>query len=196
MTGKIITISRQFGSGGRTIGHQLSQRLGIPCYDSQLLKKIAQQSGLSEAYVAKESESAGSGIFSFVQETDYYGYSNKLEIWKAQCQIIKDLASEGPCIIVGRCADYVLRDTCDLLKVYVYADKQFRQDRSATVYGEGVDNIAKYVKDNDKRRTTYYDVYTDQKFGDAKNYDLCLNSGRIGIDQCVDLIAAVYNSSK
>ena len=197
MTGKIITISRQFGAGGRTVAHALSEKLGIPCYDKQLITKIAEESGLSEAYVKKEAESAESaGIFSFLGETDFYGNSNKLEIWKAQCTIIKRLAEEGPCIIVGRCADYVLKDSADLLRVYLYADKEFRKQRAVEVYNEGHDNPDKFLKENDKRRKAFYDVYTDQKFGDAANYDICLNAGSLGMETCAEIIAGIYQNQK
>lgn len=193
MTGKIITISRQFGSGGRTIGKLAAEKLGLRCYDREIISRIAMDSGLAEDYVSEASEhTEQGGLFATLGEADYMGSSNRLTIWSTQCKVLKEIAAKGPCIIVGRCADYVLRDEYDLLKVFLYADADVRAERIVNEYGESDVNPKKRLKDKDKRRKAYYEIYTDQRYGDPLNYDLCLNTGTFGIEGCADLIADLY----
>ena len=193
MTGKIITISRQFGSGGRTVGREVAEKLGLKCYDSEIIRQIAEESGFSEDYVKENGEyTEGSGLFNNFGPVDFYGRSNRITIWTEQCRIIRKLAHEGPCVIVGRCADYVLRDEADHLRVFVYSDMESRAKRVVNEYGETDEKIEKRLRDKDKRRAAYYEIYTDQKFGDPQNYDLCLNSGTLGIDECVNMIVNLY----
>ncbi len=193
MSGKIITISRQFGSGGRTIGKKLAAELGIPCYDSEIIAEIAKKSGFDQDYVRENSEyTSETGLFAALSGVDFYGHSNRDEIWITQCRVIRELAEEGPCVIIGRCADYVLKEDHDLLKVFIYSDMESRAKRIVEQYGESDVNPEKRLKDKDKRRAAYYELYTDQKFGDFNNYDLCLNSGTIGLDKCVDIIRQIY----
>jgi len=195
MAEKIITISRQFGSGGRTVGKKAAELLGIPCYDKEIIEEISAKSGFAQDYISEYSEDTEeSGFFSALSGRDYYGHSNRDEIWIHQCAVIRELAEKGPCVIVGRCADYVLRERTDLLKVYVFSDLDSRIERIVEQYGETSEIPEKRLKNKDKRRAAYYEIYTDQKFGDAANYDLCLNSGRIGIDHCAQIIADLYNS--
>ena len=193
MSGKIITISRQFGSGGRTIGKKLAAELGIPCYDSEIIAEIAKKSGFDQDYVRENSEyTSETGLFAALSGVDFYGHSNRDEIWITQCRVIRELAEEGPCVIIGRCADYVLKEDHDLLKVFIYSDMESRAKRIVEQYGESNVNPEKRLKDKDKRRAAYYELYTDQKFGDFNNYDLCLNSGTISLDKCVDIIRQIY----
>ncbi len=106
MSGKIITISRQFGSGGRTIGKKLAAELGIPCYDSEIIAEIAKKSGFDQDYVRENSEyTSETGLFAALSGVDFYGHSNRDEIWITQCRVIRELAEEGPCVIIGRCAE-------------------------------------------------------------------------------------------
>lgn len=199
MKNTIITISRQFGSGGRTIGKEVAEKLGIPCYDSEIIAKIAEKSGFTEDYIKEKGEymDAG-GFFSALGSVDFYGQSNRLTIWTEQCKIIKNIASEGDCVIVGRCADYVLREAenVELLKTFIYADMDYRANRIVTQYGESEVNPKKRLKDKDKRRAAYYEIYTDQSFGDPLNYDICLNSSSLGIERCVEIITEEYNRKK
>lgn len=195
MTNKIITISRQFGSGGRSVGRMVADKLGLKCYDSEIIAHISEKSGFTEDYIKEKGEYMDDGgFFSALAGVDFYGNSNRLTIWSEQCRVIKQIAHEGPCVIVGRCADYVLKNEEDisLLKAFIYADMDYRADRIVTQYGESDVNPKKRLKDKDKRRAAYYEIYTDQKFGDPLNYDLCLNSSTLGIEQCVDMIAEVY----
>lgn len=192
---KIITISRQFGSGGRTIGKEVAAKLGIPCYDSEVIEKVAEESGFAKDYIAEHGEysahrtwfgralnaAGGSG-----------GLSNQDIIWIAQRKVILDFAEKGACVIVGRCADYILKDKCDLLTVFIHASDESRADRIVRLYGESDEKPEKRLKDKDKRRSAYYKYYTETEWGIAKNYDISLDSGKFGIEKCVELITQLY----
>lgn len=191
MKNRIITISREFGSGGRTIGKMVAKALNIPCYDSELIEKIAMESGFSEEYV-KEIEENSRGRFLSLLSNRAHAPNNEDIIWKIQCKVISDLAEKGSCVIVGRCADYVLRDKADCLKVFIHADIAHRAQRIVDVYGETEVSIEQRIKVKDKRRKAYHRFYTDKKWGDARNYDIALDSGVLGIDKCVEIIKDLY----
>lgn len=191
MKNRIITISREFGSGGRTIGKKVAEKLNIPCYDSELIEKIALESGFSEEYV-KEIEENSRGRFLSLFSNRAYAPNNEDIIWKIQCKVILDLAEKGPCVIVGRCADYVLREKADCLKVFIHADKKFRAERIVNVYGETDVSVEQRIKEKDKRRAAYHRFYTDKKWGDARNYDVALDSGVIGLDKCVEIVKSLF----
>lgn len=191
MKNRIITISREFGSGGRTIGRKVAQMLGIPCYDSELIIKAAEESGFDAAYVKETGENASGGFLSFLSSRAF-GPNNEDYIWKVQCAVICDIAQKGPCVIVGRCADYVLRDKADCLKVFIHADMAFRADRIVRVYGEREQSPEQRIKDKDKRRAAYHRFYTNMKWGRSQNYDITLNSGTLGTDRCADIIKTLY----
>ena len=193
MTNKIITISREFGSGGRTIGKHLAEELGIPCYDSEIIEQVAQESGFAEEYIRDKGEYTQSSLLmSMLTGHSYYtGPSNEDKIWSIQCKIINELADKGPCVIIGRCADYILRERDNLMKVFIYSDMKSRAERIVSVYGEKEDSPEKRLKDKDKRRAAYYQHYTDIKWGKHSNYDICLNSGFIGIDKCVAILKSI-----
>ena len=194
MSNRIITISREFGSGGRTIGRKLAEKLGIPCYDQEIIEKIAVESGLAKEYIAESSEytSYGGWLSGAFVPRDMNGHSLQDDLWIIQNEIIKKLADEGPCVIVGRCADYILRGEADLLRVFIHADMEKRAERIVAVYGENANSPEKRLKDKDKRRAAYYNYYTDCKWGDKGNYDLILNSSTLGIDKCVDILSKIY----
>lgn len=192
MKNRIITISREFGSGGRTIGKQAALELGIPCYDSELLEKIAAESGFDENYVKEAGEYAPGGFLASAFSYRNSGPTNGDYLWKIQYKIISELAQKSSCVIVGRCADYILREKADLLRVFIHADMKFRAERIVTVYGQREQSPEQRLKDKDKRRAAYYRLYTDMKWGAAKNYDLSLNSGTLGIDKCVGIIRELY----
>lgn len=192
MKNRIITISREFGSGGRTIGKTVATELGIPCYDSELLKEIAIESGFDENYIKDAGEYAPGGILAAAFSHNSYGPNNADYLWEIQYKIITDLAEKGPCVIVGRCADYILRDKADLLRVLIHADMKFRANRIVKEYGEREESPEQRLKDKDKRRATYYQFYTDMKWGHVQNYDITLNSGTLGIDRCVEILKNLY----
>lgn len=192
MKNKVITISREFGSGGRTIGRKTAEELGIPCYDNELLMKIAQESGFNENYIRDAGEYASGGLLSTAFSQHARILNNSDYLWKIQCRIIKELAEKESCVIVGRCADYILRNEADCLRVFVHADMKFRAERIVKIYGEREESPEQRLKDKDKRRAAYHRFYTDMKWGHAQNYDITLNSGTLGIDTCVEIIKKLY----
>ena len=192
MKHRIISISREFGSGGRTIGKKVAQALNIPCYDSELIQQVAEESGFDQDYIKEAGEYAPGGFWSSVFSHQKGGPSNADYLWKIQYQIITDLAEKGPCVIVGRCADYILRDKADCLRVFIHADMDFRAKRIVEVYGEREESPQQRLKDKDKRRAAYYRFYTDLKWGSAQNYDITLNSATLGIETCAELIQGLY----
>jgi cytidylate kinase len=192
MGNRIITISREFGSGGRTIGKQLAAKLGIPCYDAELIEKIAKESGFAKEYVAERSKDAGGWFTNALSGRDYNGHSFQDDLWQAQRNVILSLAKKESCVIVGRCSDYILRDNPDCLRVFIHADMESRSKRIVEQYGETQNNPQKRLRDKDKRRAAYYQFYTDTKWGDVRNYHITLDSARLGIEKCAEILAALY----
>ena len=165
MKKNIIAISREFGSGGRTIGRLVAQKLGIQFYDRDIIKKVVEESGLDED-----------------------SNSPLVQLWKTREKVIKDFATAKPCVIVGSCADYILRDREDCLKVFLYADEETKENRIQEIYGEAGLKLKNRVKDMDVRRGLNYKYFTGQDWGKAQNYDLALNRGSLGIEKCAQLI--------
>ena len=192
MKNRVITISREFGSGGRTIGKIVAQELGIPCYDAEIIQAIAQESGFSEGYIREAGEYTPGGVLANVFSNRVYGPTNEDYLWTIQYQIITELARKGSCVIVGRCADYILRDTADCLKVFVHADLNFRAKRIVEVYGERDASPEQRLKDKDKRRAAYHRFYTDKKWGQSQNYHVTLDSGVLGLERCTEIIRSLY----
>lgn len=194
MSNRIITISRQFGSGGRTIGKELAAKVGIPCYDADIIEKIAEESGFAPEYVKERGEyaSGSSWLAHAFSDRDRDGHSYQDDLWAIQHKIILELAEKGPCVIVGRCADYILKDNPNCLRVFIHSDMESRAKRIVEQYGERSDSPAKRLKDKDKRRAAYYQFYTDMKWGAVENYHIALNSGALGIDKCVELLTQMY----
>lgn len=187
---KIITISREFGSGGRTIGKKVAAKLGIPCYDKDLIEKIAAETGYAKDFIEDESEYApNSNSFAYMfigRGSD--GLANVDKIWIAQTKVIKELAEKEACVIVGRCADYVLRERKDCLNVFVYADKKVRAERIVKQYGESSVEPEKRLADKDKKRKLNYKYFTEREWGKRQNYHLSIDSGFLGIEKSVALI--------
>ena len=198
---RIVTISREFGSGGRTIGKQIAERLGCAYYDKELVRQIAIESGLNEAYILESGEyacSTNSFLFNLAINAER-GNNNipmQDQLYIIQHKIIKGLAEKEPCVIVGRCADYILRERTDCLHTYFHADMNFRADRIVHLYGETLDKPEKRLTEKDGKRKAYYRHYTKRHWGIAQNYHLCLNSGIVGIDQCVDIVVNIVKSSE
>ena len=194
MKHRMITISREFGSGGRTIGKQAAERLGLSCYDHELIDRMAEESGFAKEYIQEKAEYAnyGSWLANAFSNRAMEGISNQDYLWSVQRKVILDLAGQGPCVIVGRCADYILREEAQCLKVFVHADLDKRADRIVRLYGQREEAPVKRLKDKDKRRASYYKFYTDLDWGDVRNYHLALDSGVLGIDTCVDIIVNTY----
>ncbi len=197
MEKKIITISREFGSGGRTIGRTVAEKLGIPFYDKELVEQIAMESGFAPQFVEEHGEhSPGKSFFSYAfAHQGVPGVMNGLStadfLWNIQCNVILQLAEKGPCVIVGRNADYILKDRKDCLHAFIHADMAYRADRIVRLYGESEKSPEVRLQEKDKRRRVNYQHYTGRSWGTAQNYDICLNSSAIGIDQCADMIVSL-----
>lgn len=192
MRNRIVTISREFGSGGRTIGKEVAANLHIPCYDRELLQQIAEESGFSEGYIQDAGEYAPSGSLSPALSSRFFGPTNEDRLWQMQYGLITALAEKGPCVIVGRCADYILREKADCLRVFIHADMEYRVKRIVSVYGEREEAPEQRLRDKDKRRAAYHLFYTGMKWGQAQNYHLCLDSGTLGIEKCAEIIAGTF----
>lgn len=190
----IITISRQYGSGGRKIGEMLAKKLDIPFYDNELIVLAAKESGYGEeVFKNAEQQAPHSLLYSlsmFGTNAGIYNLPLNDQVFLIQSDVIKKVASEGPCVIVGRSADYVLADREDVVNVFVFSDLANRVKRAVEEYGCPADKAEEIVAKTDKRRGTYYTYYTGNKWGRAENYDLCINSDSVGLEQTVEVIAA------
>lgn len=193
----VITIGRQFGSGGRQIGKLLSEKLSIPYYDKEILAVAAKDSGICEELLEHHDEKpTRSLLFSLVTGAQmhnslgstYMDMPLNHKIFLAQFDAIRRVASEGPCVIVGRCADYVLRDKPNAVKLFVRADMRQRMERAVAVHNVAIDKAEDYVRKMDKQRASYYNYYATNTWGDINNYDLCLDTGKLGIEGSVELI--------
>lgn len=198
----IITISRQFGSGGRTVGRLIAEKLGIPFYDKELVEQIALDSGFAPKFVEENGEhSPGKSILSYAfASTGIPGVMNGLStadfLWSVQCNVILQLAEKGPCVIVGRNADYILKDRKDVIHVFVHANMDFRADRIVRLYGESEKSPVARLQEKDKRRTVNYQHYTGRTWGACDNYDICINTATISIEEAADLVVSIINHSK
>ena len=190
MAKRIITISREFGSGGRFIGEEVAKKLGIAYYDKNIISQIAEKSGLSPEYIQENAElSPKKGLFAYAfSGRDITGKSVEDMVYEAQRNIILDLAEKEPCVIIGRNADYILKDRDDVLNVFIHGDMPEKIQRIMGLYNVEEKEAVKMIADIDKRRMTNYNFYTDQKWGKASNYTLCLNSSQLGYDRCEMII--------
>lgn len=191
---KIIAISRQFGSGGRTIGKLLAEQLNIPLYDREIISQVAKESGFAESYVEEKGEygSSDKAAGMFINRSCYSSASNEDTIWNFQTKFIKEHAEKEPCIIIGRCADYILRNRLDVLRVFIHADMKERIKRISEVYKINDSDPEKFLHQKDKRRAAYYQFYTDIKWGDTKNFHITLDSSAFGIEKCVQILKTLY----
>ena len=196
MKNLIITISRQYGSGGRQIGQQLAKELNIPFYDKEIIDLAAKESGLAADFIrGQEQQLTQSLLFSLVTNfTSNAGAFNPNmlslsdQVYLAEAKAIRSLADKGSCVMVGRCADWVLEKDYDVLRVFVCGPIEARCKRAVEEYGDNAENIQKTVQTIDKQRARYCQHYCDKAWEDAENYDLCLNSGTISLENCVAII--------
>lgn len=192
MSNHIITISRQYGSGGRFIGKLLAEKLGIPLYDNELITLAAQKSGYSETIFENvEKTSTHSLLYSlsmFGTTAGVYGLPLADKVFIVQSEIIKKVAAEGSCVIVGRCADYILKDEQNIIDVFIHSDIENRIKRAVTYYDLLPEKAKEAIVKTDKRRASYYNYYTGLRWGDANNYEISLYSDKIGIENCVDIL--------
>ncbi len=196
---KIITIGRELGSGGRTIGKMLANRLGIPYYDRELIDEAAGNSGLSSRYIESNEQRVTSSLLYNLAMGTSYGYgilqnANQQtlpleeQVYIAQQEVITKYADKGSCVIVGRCADQILADRGDVLKVFIYSDLKSRVERAVKEYGMQRSSAEKDIKQSDKARGQHYYRFTEKTWGDRHNYDLMLNSAVLGFENCVKII--------
>ena len=187
MAKRIITISREFGSGGRFIGEKVAKKLGITYYDKNIISEIAEKSGLSPEYIQESAElSPKKGLFAYAfAGRDITGKSVEDMVYEAQRKVILELAEKESCVIIGRNADFILRDWND---VFIHGDMPEKIQRIMDLHNVEEKEAVKMMADIDKRRMTNYNFYTDQKWGKASNYTLCLNSSQLGYDRCEKII--------
>lgn len=194
---KVITISRQYGSGGREIGKKLAEKLSIPFYDNELITRAAKESGFSEAaFAAAETKATNSLLYSIAMGMSTYGsqdlglsnLSLDDRIYLAQANVIHKVAEEGPCIIIGRCADYILKDRENVVHLFIHAALPFRKERAIRIDGVDENRVEDIINKNDKRRANYYNYHSGEKWGLATNYHLSIDSSYLGIDHAVDSI--------
>ena len=190
MKKRIITITREFGSGGRFIGEEVAKKLGIAYYDKNIINDIAEKSGLSPEYVQKNAElSPKKGLFAYAfAGRDITGKSVEDMVYEAQRKVILELAEKEPCVIIGRNADYILKDRDDVLNVFIHGGTPEKIQRITRLYNVEEQKAVKMMVDIDKRRMVNYNFYTNQKWGKADNYTLCLNSSQLGYDRCEKII--------
>ena len=190
MAKRIITISREFGSGGRFIGEEVAKKLGIAYYDKNIINQIAEESGLSPDYIQESAElSPKKGIFAYaLAGRDITGKSVEDMVYEAQRKVILELAEKEPCVIIGRNADFILKGRDDVLNVFIHGNMPEKMKRICQLYNVSEQDAVKMMTDTDKRRMTNYNFYTDQRWGKASDYTLCLNSSQLGYDKCEEII--------
>ena len=194
---KIITVSRQFGSGGRSIAKEVAAALGYDYYDSELTTKVAEETGFDPSYIADAGEYApGRSILSYaLGSATPHGTGNHLSasdyLWSAQSRIITELAEKGNCVIVGRCADFILRERDDCLNVFIHADSDYKAKRIVELYGVRDKSPLKRLEEKDTKRAVNYKYFTGREWGNIENYHLSLNSSALGSDTCVKIIAEI-----
>ena len=195
----VITIARQYGSGGRTIGKMLAQELGIHYYDRELLKLASDESGINEALFAQADEKLKNTSLFRIAKNVYGGelippdsddFTSTDNLFNYQAKIIRELAQEESCVIIGRCADYVLKEYDNVLSVFIHAPKDFCIEKAGEVLNLTGRELERYIAKTDKYRAEYYKYHTGREWTDAGNYDLCLNSSKLGYERCVQEIIA------
>lgn len=194
-TNQIITIGRQLGSGGREIGMKLSRELNIPFYDKEILDEAAKKSGYSkEIFERHDEKPTSSFLYSLAMGVSSYGQFYQkplvLDLYLAQFETIRKLAEEGPGIFIGRCADYVLNDRENILNIFVHADMETRIRRTVEKHNISEKQAESMCNKNDKERANYYNYYSNHEWGDSRHYDLCINTGKISLEQAVELVKA------
>ncbi|MCD8066738.1 MAG: cytidylate kinase-like family protein [Oscillospiraceae bacterium] len=197
MKKRIITISREYGSGGRLVGSLVAEKLGVAFYDKALVKHVADETGFHEKYIEQQGEYAPTkSLFGFAMTAKgsagaMNGLSANDYLWITQSDVITQLAEKEPCVIVGRCADYILRDRDDVFNVFIHAPYTARAKRIREEYGDETENAQALLEDKDKKRKVYYKHYTGREWGRFQNYDLALNTETIGLERCVDIICGI-----
>ncbi len=198
----VITIARQYGSGGRTIGQMLADRMGVHFYDKELMKLASEDSGINEALFGNADEKLKSTRLFKVARNIYHGelippesddFVSTQNLFNYQAKIIKQLAKEESCVIVGRCADFILKDYDNVLSVFIHAPHEYCMEQAAKKHSMPSKELERFILKTDKHRAEYYKYYTGREWTDARNYDLCLNSSKLGFERCVEEIISHIN---
>lgn len=203
---RIITIGRELGSGGRTIGKMVANRLGIPYYDREVIDEAAAKSGLSANFIETTEQKVTNSFLYNIAMGSSYGYgilpgANRQslplaeQVYEAQTEAVRKFADKGSCVIVGRCADYILADREDVLRVFIYGDKKERVEHAVKAYGMEGESALKELEKSDKERSHHYSSFTDKKWGDRHNYDLMINSSLMNYEGCAKLISEVFKEN-
>ena len=193
---KVVTIGRLYCSGGSDIGKLVAERLGVPCYDREIIEMAAEKSGISMAEIKKYEESI---LNPLKKPINFFGTAEDIteKIFAAETEVVHELADKGPCVIVGRCADFILKNKVKTLNVFIYSSPDKRRQTAMSpkhnIPEEDVDNM---LKKYDKKRGDYYNANTNKKWGTKTSYDLCLDSGTLGYDMCAEIIAHAVEVSK
>lgn len=198
MAKKIITISREFGSGGRFIGEEVAKELGIAYYDKEIIEQIAKQSGFSPAYIQDHAElSPRKGLFSYAfSGRDMTGKSVEDMVYEAQREVILGIAEKESCVIIGRNADFILKDRDDVLNVFIHGEMPEKTARICGIYHVSEADAVKMIRNTDKRRRTNYNFYTEQKWGMACNYTISLNSSVLSYEMCRKIIKDCFYTNR
>ena len=193
----VITIARQYGSGGRTIGEELAKKLGISYYDKDIIRMASEESGIHEELFGRVDENVSAKQKLFAKTGIYKGelippqskdFTSDENLFNYQAKVIRDLAEKESCVIVGRCADYVLKENPNVVSVFIHADKKFCLERALERNSMTEKEMQKYIEKTDRFRGDFYRYHTGNEWADARNYDLCLNSGKLGFQKCVEEI--------
>ena len=195
----VVTIARQYGSGGKTIGNMLAADLGIRAYSKEILKLASEDSGINEALFNQVDEKLKNTRLFGIMRREYHGelippesenFLSNQNLFNYQAKVIKDLADEESCVIIGRCGDYVLKDYPNVVRTFIYASPEHNLKQAIERGAQRPKDAEKYIQKTDKYRADYYKYYTGQNWTDARNYDLCLNSEKLGFEGCVEAIKA------
>lgn len=198
----VITIARQYGSGGKTIGKMLAERMQVPFYDKELMRMASDESGISEGLFAGADEKVKNSLLMSIVKNVYSGelitpdsddFTSSDNLFNYQAKIIRELAEQQSCVIIGRCADYVLKDYDNVLSVFVHAPHDFCVEQAGKKHSLNEKELEKLIAKTDRQRAGYYKYHTGREWTDARNYDLCLDSSKLGFERCVDEILAYIN---
>ena len=199
MKNAVITIARQYGSGGKTIAAMLAKDLGINCYGREILKMASEESGINERLFGMSDEKLKHSVLMKLLKRPYEGdlippessgFVSDDNLFNYQAKVIKELAESESCVIVGRCADYVLRDFPNVISVFIHADREFCLEQAMERNSMSLKEMQRFIEKTDKYRGDFYKYYTGHEWSDARNYELCLNSGKLGFKKCVEEIKA------
>lgn len=190
----VVTVSREYGSGGRYVAKLLSEKLGVKFYDKEIVTKLAEETGLSEEYIEENEQKRG--ILSTLENDQVTGLSSKDELFIKETELIKKLARKHSCVIVGRCADFILKNNRNVVKVFVYSDMEDKIKRATKFYGLNKEKAEKEIKNIDKQRANHYKYYTEREWKEYSNYDICINSDTFGVEKSADIIYDMIQNRK